>query len=647
MRRCTGKSLLAGFLFAAAAGLAGFASAAAGGDPGKPVVFAGKLAVSVVDDFQHGKAGRRYFLEETNLETRFELKLLASQAGRLEPGANIQVKGRLSGFLLTADTTADAVTVLSGPAAAAPVTARKGLVLLLDITDGNGVKHAVSASCDGSTAQDAAIMFGYNSTAGNVDGCYQDSSFGKMGWGGSAYPGGPLDVVRVNVSDGTLNLSATCNEFTWGSDADTAATKAGVTLSNYQHRIYVLPPDVGCSWAGEAYVSCGNSCQAWVKAYSGQPCGYNDTFAHELGHNVGMEHASTDSNNDGAIDCEYCDDSDFMGYSEANLRTQNGPHKVEMAWISGGGVVDGGAGGVFTIAPLEQAGAAIPQVVRITPGAGLPYYLSYRVATGYDSSIPQPSLYANKTNIHRYAGGNTLFVGAVGDGESFNDSKNGLTVTQNSHTSSSATFTVSTTCSPLSPAVSLSPSTQGTNTVPAAKSYTVTVTNRDSVACAATLFALSGSAPAGWTKAVTPGSLSLAPGASATATLSATAPAGTVDGNYSVGASTAADGNHASASASATFSVDTTKPTAPSSLTATASKGSKVLLKWTASSDTGSGIAFYRIYRNGVALSATPSTTSYTDAPGNGTWTYTVRAQDKAGNLSDASNSASIKVGRK
>ncbi len=30
---------------------------------------------------------------------------------------------------------------------------------------------------------------------------------------------------------------------------------------------------------------------------------------HELGHNVGMNHASTDPNNDGVIDAEYGDDS--------------------------------------------------------------------------------------------------------------------------------------------------------------------------------------------------------------------------------------------------------------------------------------------------------------------------------------------------
>jgi hypothetical protein len=35
--------------------------------------------------------------------------------------------------------------------------------------------------------------------------------------------------------------------------------------------------------------------------------------AHELGHSLGMNHASTDSNNDGRVDVEYADLSDPLG----------------------------------------------------------------------------------------------------------------------------------------------------------------------------------------------------------------------------------------------------------------------------------------------------------------------------------------------
>ena len=94
--------------------------------------------------------------------------------------------------------------------------------------------------------------------------------------------------------------------------------------------------------------------------------------------------------------------------------------------------------------------------------------------------------------------------------------------------------------------------------------------------------------------------------------------------------------------ASATV-LDTTKPTVPGNLRATAGTG-QVVLRWNASSD-DVGVTGYRIYRGGNEIAAVGNTTTYTEtnlAPG--TYSYTVRARDAAGNLSDPSNSASDTV---
>ena len=104
-----------------------------------------------------------------------------------------------------------------------PLAARKVLVLLVDITDASNVTHAVSATCDGSNATAAAITFGFNTTAANVDDCYQDSSFGHLGLGGALYPGTSLDVQRVHIAD----TVTACNYTSWGSKADAAATNLG------------------------------------------------------------------------------------------------------------------------------------------------------------------------------------------------------------------------------------------------------------------------------------------------------------------------------------------------------------------------------------------------------------------------------------
>ena len=87
---------------------------------------------------------------------------------------------------------------------------------------------------------------------------------------------------------------------------------------------------------------------------------------------------------------------------------------------------------------------------------------------------------------------------------------------------------------------------------------------------------------------------------------------------------------------------DTTPPTAPANLTATAISPSQVNLSWDASTD-NVGVAGYKVYRDGVFVAST-STTAYSDTAvqGGTTHTYTVYAYDAAGNISPASNTATV-----
>jgi hypothetical protein len=611
---------------------------------GQRVVYEGTVAVAVEDDFARGRATMRYFLDERNLGTRFEMKVNENQGRKLKTGQQVRVRGNAAGTTLSADTGDDGVTVLAEPQAAAPVTARKAVVIIVDIKDSSGTEHKVSADCDGAVAKSADIMFGSQTGTANLDGCYQDASFGALGFGGSAFPGGTLDVARVTVNE-AVTIGGACNYSAWASAADKAVT--GVTLSNYQHRVYVLPANVGCSWAGLAYVGCGSSCQAWVKAYSNHACGYPDAYVHEIGHNLGLMHASTDTNNDGSPDCEYCDTSSFMGYATGAMRTLNGPNKVQMGWASGARVVDGSQGGTFTVSPLAFAQAGSPQVVKVVPNGGAPYYISFRTSAGYDKAVP--TSYLNKLNVHRWSGsGNSRYITALGNGQSFADAATGISILQLSSTTDSATFSVSTVCAAQAPTVTISPSSQGAGaSLPATRSYTVTVTNRDSAACSNSTFALSSSLPLNFTGGfAVPATMTLAPGASGSAALSVTAQSGTPQGSHALSAGTSADSSHAAASANATFWIDTTKPSTPTGLKATV-KGTKVTLSWTAATDSGgSGVARYEIRRNTTAAGTSTSTT-YADSPGSGTFTYTVVAIDGAGNASDASAGILVTMGSK
>ena len=120
---------------------------------------------------------------------------------------------------------------------------------------------------------------------------------------------------------------------------------------------------------------------------------------------------------------------------------------------------------------------------------------------------------------------------------------------------------------------------------------------------------------------------------------------------YKVTAEDAA-GNVSAASNEASVTIsDTTAPTAPSALTATAN-GTSISLSWTAATD-DVAVARYNVHRGtGAGFTPTaanriaqPTGTSYTDAGlAVGTYYYKVTAEDAAGNLSAASNEASATI---
>jgi chitodextrinase len=87
---------------------------------------------------------------------------------------------------------------------------------------------------------------------------------------------------------------------------------------------------------------------------------------------------------------------------------------------------------------------------------------------------------------------------------------------------------------------------------------------------------------------------------------------------------------------------DNTPPTVPGNLQATAISSTSIQLTWLASTDAGTGVQGYQVWRNGTPLSPTIATTSFQDSgrtPGT-TYTYNVTAFDFAGNTSALSNTA-------
>jgi chitodextrinase len=109
-----------------------------------------------------------------------------------------------------------------------------------------------------------------------------------------------------------------------------------------------------------------------------------------------------------------------------------------------------------------------------------------------------------------------------------------------------------------------------------------------------------------------------------------------------------AAGNVSAASAALSVktsaAADTTPPTAPTGLTASAVTTSSVTLSWTASTD-NVGVTGYDVY-NGTALAASVASTSVSVSglAANTTYSFTVKAKDAAGNVSAASAALSVKT---
>ena len=607
---------------------------------GSPIEITGEFEVIHIDH-DEGRAEHRYYVRDRLSEESFELLFDGRAPRHLRTGQTVTARGRGRGRSIeVTDLSAEGGSPdEAADAMAATMNERNVVVLLVNLADG-----AASASA----SEAASHMFNGGNSVGDL---YVQSSYGQVtlpaDTDGDGQPDvfGPLDT---NLSSGS------CDYYGWAYAADDAAAAAGVDLSLYRHRMYVLPNVSSCSWSGIANLGCGSYCRAWVKVGW-----YGPLYAHEFSHNMAMHHASTDPENDGVINSEYGDFSDPVGSSSAGWRGHNAAHKDQMQWFdavpgSRLTVVSSGTHDIYPLA-LDPSVAGGPQLLTIDkPDTNEIYYLSYRLPTGIDGSLG--SGYTGGVNIHRYRGSGTVqtkFIRTLGDGGLFEDQANGITVTQIGRAPDGSFVTVGVDfgCAVASPWLSLSPSNTGVGPG-GSSSHTVSLTNNDANGCPETTFDLIDSYDPGVSGVLSLGQLTLVPGQTGTAELYLTA--STADGSYVATVQAVdADGlepDHAgSVSATATVTVDGTAPWPPTGLTATVSgNGSTVDLAWEiASDDGGSGVAYYRIFRNagaGYAEIGQSPAPSYGDGSVayETTYTYMVTAVDLAANESGDSGSATV-----
>ncbi|MEO6513324.1 MAG: fibronectin type III domain-containing protein [Candidatus Saccharimonadales bacterium] len=130
-------------------------------------------------------------------------------------------------------------------------------------------------------------------------------------------------------------------------------------------------------------------------------------------------------------------------------------------------------------------------------------------------------------------------------------------------------------------------------------------------------------------------------GTSATTTFTNTGLAPSNTYSFTVAANDAAGNTSAQSTAlSAATTADTTAPSVPGAPTMTTRTLSSISLSWTASTD-NVAVTGYKIYRGGTQI-GTSATTSYTDSglTANTSYSYTIAANDAAGNTSAQSTAA-------
>lgn len=122
---------------------------------------------------------------------------------------------------------------------------------------------------------------------------FEQNSFGSIEFAGDIEGNEQWDIYGpFKISYKAKTSKTKCLPDDWANEVDGIAIAQGIKLENYQHRVYSLPSGTSstCGWEGLGYVGCDLMCRAWINS-----CDRVEVYVHELGHNIGLRHASSDT----------------------------------------------------------------------------------------------------------------------------------------------------------------------------------------------------------------------------------------------------------------------------------------------------------------------------------------------------------------
>jgi hypothetical protein len=554
--RNAGRSTAALILLAAlSAGSMPAALAAAPATTGKPIALEGELDV-LVEDYADGHSRTRHFLKTAH--GRIELKL-TRKAPNLQSGTRVRVHGQLQGDVLALDATDSGS--LQTLALVSPYTMGEQKVAVILVNFQDDASQPITPA-----AANTLVL-------GSINNHYQESSFGQTWFVGQTFGYYTIPVTKT-----------VCDPYLLAAEADKKVAAAGVDLAAYNRKVYMFPK-TACTWAGLGNVG-GSDTKAWA----------NGTFnllivGHELGHNYGLRHAH-------ALDCDvsafgnsctslpYGDAADMMGNLKAGHFSPFA--KEQLGWLNDGvspPILTASSSGRYIIEPYSSSsvGAKAVKIPRGTDASGRKtwYYVEYRQPTGADAVLTTGNLTSGVVVRTATEGdgdssyqidmspGSSMYSnvemadGALAVGQSHVDAAANVSFTLAWTAATGAAIDVmvgggtapAPTCTRAAPALTLSGPTSSV-AAGSTVTYTLSLANKDSSACAATTFNLARSIPSGWTGTLAASSLSLSPGTSASTTLTVVSAATATAGSYGIGAGASSSvGSVHTANASATYSV--------------------------------------------------------------------------------------------
>jgi len=527
------------------------------------------------------------------------------------------------------------------------------------------------------TPQQASYDFFGGNDGPSLAGYWQEVSYGQTSATGNVF--GPL-----TIGESSSYSCSTISQVFY--DAVTAAHAQGIDLTSY-HRISIILPDLNCGWAGFTTGLSGSAgCLTWSTAegtltaslsydsdkYFTTQAQAVELVAHENGHQLGLEHSGTITDEPTAVlgplsgPGTITEFNDFFSIMGAwTLGHYTAPDKAEILnWITpavGYDVVS--SSGTYTLQPVESSPAGLKalKIQRGTGNNGYYLWVEYRQPVGYDSSkyaylgfmnyngalihYETPNLASfGSYNYHQQVLDFTpsdigsWYKTVLAPGQTWTDPDTDLSLSVVSATSAGLTVSVSysgstSSCISSAPSLSLSPSNPSLYAGQSA-SYTVSLTDNDSSSCSPNTFTFSPALPSGWSSSFSSSLLSLRPGQSGTVTLTVSAPSSAAPGTYPVSLTTS------DSTKSATGTANTTVITAPSLAISVSISGTSFTPPTTVPISaavtsgglpaSGASVTFKLMAPNGTT--ATQSAT--TGSNGVATWNYKLNSKSPAGSYS-------------